>query len=303
MTRNTPAGKHSFSPIVPLSLLVLIGAMWGGFFSLIKVAVSDGVHPVNYLFWFTFLSGIWLFGAASLRGLQPKYKRAHWGYYLRLGLVRFTLANMILYTVQSKLPIGIMAVIMSFVPIFTYSISLIVKVEKYSWMRTAGIFVGVSGALLIVVPKSSLPDPTMSFWVLIGFGAPLLHAVAYVALSEKSRPADVDSLTLSSGTLLAAALFAFPLATGLGELHALSFPPTTGEIALLSHSCLAAINFYVIFELIRMSGPTYMTQANFLSVGFGVMFGLVLFGESHTIMVWAAIFLMLLGVALVNWKR
>ena len=303
MTNNTPGRKQTFSPLVPLSLLVLIGAMWGGFFSLIKVAISDGVHPVNYLFWFTFLSGIWLFAAATLRGLQPKYKRSHWGYYLRLGLVRFTLANMILYTVQGKLPVGIMAVIMSFVPIFTYSISLIAKVEKYLWLRAAGIFVGVSGALLIVIPKSSLPDPAMAFWVLIGFGAPLLHAIAYVALSEKSRPADADSLTLSSGTLLAAALFALPLAIGLGELQAPSFPPTKGEIALLSHSCLAAINFYAIFELIRIAGPTYMTQANFLSVGFGVMFGLLLFDESHTILVWTAIVFMLVGVALVNWKR
>ena len=46
-----------------------------------------------------------------------------------------------------------------------------------------------------------------------------------------------------------------------------------------------------------------MTQANFLSVGFGVMFGLLLFDESHTILVWTAIVFMLVGVALVNWKR
>ena len=56
----------------------------------------------------------------------------HWPYYLRLGLVRFTMANMILYTVQGKVPVGIMAVIMSFVPIFTCSISLIVRIERFS---------------------------------------------------------------------------------------------------------------------------------------------------------------------------
>ena len=58
----------------------------------------------------------------------------------------------------------------------------------------------------------------------------------------------------------------------------------------------------LLFELIRIAGPTYMSQANFLSVGFGVLFGIVLFGERHSGFVWAAMGLMLAGVALVNWK-
>ena len=220
--KQYPRPQTSLLALVPLSLLVLIGAMWGGFFPLwsqFRRCSSGQLSILVYIFkWYL------AFCRGDTGGLQPKYKRSHWGYYLRLGLVRFTLANMILYTVQGKLPVGIMAVIMSFVPIFTYSISLIAKVEKYLWLRAAGIFVGVSGALLIVIPKSSLPNPAMAFWVLIGFGAPLLHAIAYVALSEKSRPADADSLTLSSGTLLAAALFALPLAIGLGELPSTEFP-------------------------------------------------------------------------------
>lgn len=289
--------------LVPVALLFLIGAMWGGFFALIKIAVIGGVKPVSYLFWFTLLSGSWLFIAGSVRGKRPRFARADIPYYLKLGLVRFTLANMILYTAQGKLPVGLMAVIMTFVPILTYCISVIVRVEKFLWRRATGILLGFGGVLLIVLPKSSLPDPGLAVWVLIGFGAPLLHAVAYVALSEKSRPKGVDSITLSSGTLLAAAFFALPLALALGEFQLLSWPPTPGEQALLAHSVLAAVNFYAIFELIRLAGPTYMTQANFLSVGFGVVFGLVLFGESHSVFVWTAIGLILAGVALVNLRR
>ena len=139
--------------------------------------------------------------------------------------------------------------------------------------------------------------------MLIGFGAPLAHAIAYVALSAKSRPKGVDSLTLSSGTLFAAAMFALPLALALGEFQTPHWPPSTGEQALLAHAVLAAVNFYAIFELIRIAGPTYMSQANFLSVGFGVTFGLVLFDETHSLFVWAAIGLMLAGVGLVNLRR
>ena len=305
MTSDTSPKSASPNPpgLLPVALLFLIGALWGSFFVLIKVAITDGVRPVSYLFWFTLLAGSWLFLAGILRGRRPRFARADLPYYLKLGLVRFTLANMILYTVQGKLAVGLMAVIMTFVPIFTYLISLFIRLEKFLWLRATGILMGFGGVLLIVLPKSSLPDQSLAIWVLIGFGAPLLHAIAYVALSEKSRPKNVDSITLSSGTLFAAALFALPLALVLGEFQTPGWPLTIGEQALLAHSVLAAVNFYAIFELIRIAGPTYMTQANFLSVGFGVAFGVALLGETHSLFVWAAIGLVLAGVGMVNLRR
>jgi drug/metabolite transporter (DMT)-like permease len=157
--------------------------------------------------------------------------------------------------------------------------------------------------LLIVLPRGSLPDRSMMFWVLLGLGTPLLHAVAYVALSEKTRPHNADSLTLSSGTLLAASILALPIAVAAGEFQWLAPPFSAGELALIGHAFIAAINFYAIFELIRIAGPTYMSQANFLSVGFGVLFGMVFFGERHSAFVWGAIAVILAGVALVNVRR
>ncbi|MEX2453281.1 MAG: DMT family transporter [Rhodospirillaceae bacterium] len=290
------------SPLLPIALLFAIGALWGGFFVLIKLGVTGGVEPANYLFWFTLLAGSWLFLAGALRGNRPRFARDHIPYYLRLGLVRFTLANLIMYTVQGKLPVGLMAIIMAFTPIFTYLISLLMRVDRFLWFRSAGILLGFGGALLIVIPRSSLPDPELSFWVLLGFGAPLLHAIAYVALNERARPTGVDSITLSSGTLYAACVLALPIALATGAFQWPGWPLSGGEKALLAHSLIAAVNFYCIFELIRIAGPTYMSQANFLSVGFGVLFGIVIFGETHSAFVWGAIGLMLSGVALVNLK-
>lgn len=290
------------SPLLPLALLFAIGALWGGFFVLIKLGVGGGVAPQSYLFWFTLMAGTWLFLAGVVRGKRPRFPRAHIPYYLRLGLVRFTLANLILYSAQGKLPIGVMAVVMAFTPIFTYLIGTLAKIDRLSRVRATGLLLGFAGAMLIVVPKSSLPDPSLAIWVLIGFGAPLLHAIAYVALNERARPAGVDSINLSCGTLFAASLLALPIAVLSGGFQWPGWPLTTGEKALLAHSLIAAVNFYCIFELIRIAGPTYMSQANFLSVGFGVVFGLVFFGESHSLFVWIAIGLMLAGVALVNMK-
>ena len=145
--------RHGY--LVPLALLLLIGVLWGGFYSLIKISVTGGVHPMNYLFWFTLGSAVCLCGACLARGRWPVLERAHLGYYLKIGFVRFTLANIILYSVQAKLPVGLMAVIMTFVPIFTYGLSLIARIERFVWARMAGILAGFAGVLLIVVPRAA----------------------------------------------------------------------------------------------------------------------------------------------------
>ena len=136
--------------------------------------------------------------------------------------------------------------------------------------------------------------------MLFGLIAPLLHASGYVLLSERSRPPNVDSLALGCGTLFAGGLWVLPYSLWQGEFSWIWPPFSNAELALITHMILAGINFYAIFELIRIAGPTYMSQANSLSVCFGVAFGIALFGETHTLFVWAAVPLVLGGVALVN---
>ena len=288
---------------LPITLLLMIGSLWGFFFVLIKNTVTDGIHPTAYVFWFCLGSGTVVFLIGLSRGSRPPMTKRHLAYYFRAAALRFTFANMILYAAQGKLPVGIMAVIMAFTPIFTHLVSLITRIEELAWIRLLGIFLGFVGVLIIVIPKASLPDPLLAGWVLIGFCTPLMHGLAYVFLSDSNRPPNIDSLQLAGGTLLAAALMALPISLALGEFHMLAPPFTSGELSMMLHFVLAGFNFYGIFELIRIAGPTYMSQSSFLSVVFGVFFGVVLLGEQHSLFVWVAIALILGGITLVNYRQ
>ncbi len=298
-----PASAPPANRMLPVALLGLIGVLWGFFFVLIKTGVTGGVAPMNYLFWFALIAGTVLLAIGRVRGAWPRARRVHLAFYFKAGLVRFTFANIILYTVQGKLPVGLMAILMAFVPIFTHGFSLAFGIERLAWRRLGGILLALAGVLLIVVPKSGLPDPALAIWVLIGLGAPLLHGLGYVMLSEKNRPPDADSLSIACGTLYATAVMVLPLAIGFGHFNFVAPPFSPGELAMMTHAVLAAFNFYAIFELIRMNGPTYMSQANFLSVLFGVIFGIFIFGEVHSAYVWGAMTLIVGGVALVNLRR
>jgi drug/metabolite transporter (DMT)-like permease len=298
MNETSPPNKF-----LPIALLLMIGGLWGFFFILIKNTVTSGIHPTAYVFWFCLGSGLVVLIIGLLRGRRPPMSKRHLIYYFRAAALRFTIANAILYAAQGKLPVGVMAVIMAFTPIFTHLVSLIAGVEKLAWQRLWGILFGFVGVLIIVVPKASLPDPSLTIWVLIGFGTPLLHGLAYVFLSDSNRPPDIDSLQLATGTLLAAAAMALPISLVIGEFYILAPPFTNGELTMILHFVLAGFNFYGVFELLRIAGPTYMSQSSFLSVIFGVFFGIVLLGEQHSLYIWVAIALILGGVALVNARR
>ena len=298
MNETSPPNKF-----LPIALLLMIGGLWGFFFILIKNTVTSGIHPTAYVFWFCLGSGLVVLIIGLLRGRRPPMSKRHLIYYFRAAALRFTIANAILYAAQGKLPVGVMAVIMAFTPIFTHLVSLIAGVEKLAWQRLWGILFGFVGVLIIVVPKASLPDPSLTIWVLIGFGTPLLHGLAYVFLSDSNRPPDIDSLQLATGTLLAAAAMALPISLAIGEFYILAPPFSNGELTMILHFVLAGFNFYGVFELLRIAGPTYMSQSSFLSVIFGVFFGIVLLGEQHSLYIWVAIALILGGVALVNARR
>ena len=291
------------SPLLPLALLALIGGLWGFFYVLIKTGVNGGVAPMNYLFWFLLGSGTVLLGIGAVRGVRPRLGRAHLAYYFRIGLIRFTLANLIFYTVAGKVPVGVLAVVMAFTPIFTYALSLVARADRLDALRLTGILCGFAGVLLILLPEASLPDPSLVPWVLLGFGAPLLHALAYVLLSEKSRPPNSESIGLACGTLYAAAAMSLVITVAFGEFRLLTLPFTRGEWALIAHFVLAGFNFYAIFELIRIAGATYMSQSSFVAVGSGGLFGIVIFGERHSLWIWAAAALILVGLALVNARQ
>jgi drug/metabolite transporter (DMT)-like permease len=279
---------------------MIIGAVWGFFFILIKTSVTNGIEPISYVFWFSFGAGTIVYIIGLIRREVPRLERSHITYYVKAALMRFTFANMILYAAQGRLPVGLVAVIMAFMPIFTYALSLAFRVEKLIGVRIAGVLFGIGGALMILLPKSSLPDPSLAIWVLIAFCVPLLHGSAYVLLSEKHRPQGSTSLGIGAGTLYASAVISLVLAVATGKFQMLWPPFTKGELAMMLHIVLAGLNFYGVFELVRIAGPTYMSQSSSVAVGYGVLFGYLILDETLSLWVWGAIALILTGVALVN---
>ena len=47
--------------------------------------------------------------------------------------------------------------------------------------------------------------------------------------------------------------------------------------------------YVLYFQIIRMAGPVYLSQVGYLVVSIGVLAGMLIFGERHSLWVWIGI--------------
>ena len=274
-------------------------AGWGAAVAIAKIATTGGVHPLGYVFWVAIIAALILTTICSIRGTYPGFTGQHIRYYIIIGGLRIVCANVVWYTTVKYIPAGALAVVLGLTPICTYAISLMMRVENFVALRAAGLSVGFVGVVLFVVPSESLPDPSMIPWLLFGLGAPLTYALANI-LIEKLRPATGNSLSLTTGMVWFGAIVMLPVCLLADAFHVPSLPLTAPDIAVFGHAIISGFAFFALFEMIRLSGPTFASQLNYLVTLTGVLSGILFFGEAPSWWVWAGTACVVSGVAMVN---
>jgi len=287
---------------ISLLLLVYCGLGWGAAIAIAKVATQGGVHPLGYVFWVAIIAALILTGIGLVRGSLPNVTMAHIRYYIIIGGLRIVCANVVWYTVVKYVPAGALAVVLGLTPIFTYAIGLTMRTETFAVVRALGLSFGFLGVIFFIVPNESLPDRSMIPWLVFGLLAPFTYSLANI-LIERLRPATGSSLSLTTGMVWFGAIVMLPVTLLTGSFHVPSFPLTTPDIAVFGHALISGMAFFALFEMIRLSGPTYASQLNYLVTLTGVLSGILFFNETPTWWVWAGTALVIVGVSMVDRKR
>jgi drug/metabolite transporter (DMT)-like permease len=289
-------GAHALS----LLMLLVLGTNWGLGFTLGKVGVTGGLHPLAYAFWQCLGGGLVLLAICAWRNLLPPVRFTHLRYYLICGATNVAMPNFVALTAAQHIPVGIIVLIISLAPLLTYAVALGFGLERFTPRRVGGLALGLAGALMILVPKSSLPSPDAAPWVMFALLTPLCYGISNVYLGW-ARPADVPSLSLGSAMQIAAGLVLLPLALLVGTMHVPLPPQTNAEIANVSHIAVSGFGALIFFELMRMRGAVVASQVGYIVCLSGVFWGKLFFGEQHSFWVWTAMATIFTGLALVTW--
>jgi drug/metabolite transporter (DMT)-like permease len=280
-------------------LLLVLGLNWGFGFVLSKIGVTGGLMPLGYAFWQCTGSGLLLLFIATWRGERPPLDARHLRYYVIAGVTNISIpATIALFCVQ-QIPIGVMVLLVTLSPLMTYALSQILRTETFHPRRALGMALGFAGALLILLPRASLPTPEMAWWAALGVLTPTFYAASNMYIGM-ARPADVPSLALGGAMQFAAGLALLPVALATGELHVFAPPFSPAEFANLGHVAVAGLGALLLFEIVRLAGPVYMSQVGYIVCLSGVFWGWLIFDERHSLWVWAAMALIMAGLTLVT---
>lgn len=282
-----------------LAILVLAGAGWGLTMPLGKIAVSEGYRHVGLIFWQQVISAALLGFVLALRGKRVPLGRPQLWLYLVIALVGTVLPNSASYEATRHLPAGVVSICIAMVPMFAFPIALALGNERFAWARLGGLALGLCGVLLLIGPEASLPERAMVVFIPLALIAPMFYGFEgnYVA---KLGMAGLNPIQILCGASIVGACISLPLALATGEFIDPRPPYGAPDLALVASSCIHGVVYSTYVWMVSRAGAVFAAQVSYLVTGFGVVWAMILLGESYSGWVWAALALMMAGLFLVQ---
>ncbi|MEE4348392.1 MAG: DMT family transporter [Paracoccaceae bacterium] len=292
---RTPRGEAA----ALFGLLILLGAGWGITQPLTKIAVSTGHGHFGLIFWQLVIGASLMTMIALATGRRLPMGRSALRVYGVIALIGTVLPNTASYQAAVHLPSGVLSILLSLIPMIAFPIALGLGLERFSLRRLAGLALGLVGVALLVLPEASLPDAAMVAWVPIAIIASLCYAFEgnYVA---RWGTAGLDPVQVLLGASVAGAVMTLPLMLVSGHWISPFAPYGRTEWALIASSTVHVMVYTAFVWLIGRAGSVFAVQVSYLVTGFGVIWAMFLLGERYAPMIWAAMGLMMVGMALVQ---
>lgn len=284
---------------VPLACLMIMGAGWGGNTALAKVATLAGAPALGLALLEGIGSGLVVFLLCLWTRRMPRLARPYLGFYAIAGLTGITVPASVIFWIAPHIPVGILSLLFTIVPLMTYALSMLFTVERFVWVRVLGLLIGLAGTALVILPGASLPGSGTIGWTLIGLVAPALYATQNVYIA-RHWPHGSDALALSCGTLIGGGVALIPAVLVTGDWMLLLPPWDTAEKAAASMLTINGLLTAIFIWLVRFAGPVFASQTAYLVTTWGIIWGIIIYDERHSLLVWLAVGLLFLGVALVT---
>ena len=156
-------------------ILFVIGPAWGLSFSLSKIVTSTNAHPLGIIYWQVYISSIILLFLLLIKNVKFKINFLNIYFFSFISLLGVVVPGIIFYISASKVPAGILSISVSFVPMLTYVFSLILKIEKLSYLKLIGVVLGFISILILVGPQNSFTDRSIIPWILLAMICPFFN--------------------------------------------------------------------------------------------------------------------------------
>jgi drug/metabolite transporter (DMT)-like permease len=274
-----------------LSIFAL-GLIWGGTFTVISLALR-GYGPVTVACARTTLGALTTLALLWLTGRRLPTSAAVWQSAVPIGLLSTALPFFLLSWGQQSVPSAFAGLSMAAVPLFVLPLAHTFSDEPLTRRKAAGFALGFAGVGLLLGPSAFSGDAAT-----LARLACLAAALSYAASSVLTRRCPpVDPVGLAAATLMVGAVVLIPamlLVEGVPRWAG----PVPGMAILFLGLVPTALAALLRVTVIRSAGSGFMTLTNYQVPLWSMGFGVVFLAESLPSAFFAALALILTGLAI-----
>lgn len=282
-----------------VGLLVVLGVGWGSTQPLGKIAASTGTGPFALMFWQLVICTMVLGAVTLVRGKGLVWTRQAWIFYTVVALLGTLIPNFTFYTSVTRLPAGIMSIVIATVPLLAFPMSLVLGIDRFQPRRVLGLMLGIAGVAMIALPRASLPDPAMVAFLPLALLGPLFYAMEGTFVARFGM-AGMDPVQAMFGASLVGLALCLPAVLITGQWGDPLAQFGRAEQALILSSVLHAMLYATYVGLAARVGAVFATQTSYIVTAAGLCWSMLLLGERFSPWIWAALPVMLVGLTLVQ---
>lgn len=277
-----------------LALLLLLAALWGAAYTLVKVGVET-IPPLTLIAARTFIAGAILLTIMWLRGIAMPRDPAVWRRFMIQACLNSVIPFTLIAYAEQHVGAGLATILGSNAPIFAFLLALLfVRHERPTLRQSFGVAAGLAGICLVVGVDAlnGLGQDVIAQLALV------LSAVLFGAAALFGRNFNgLDSMVPAAGSMICGAIILTPLSLIVDRPWTLT-PSATSVAALIALAVFStALAFVIYFRLIQTLGSVGTTAQAYLRVPLGVGLGVVFLGETLSPTVWIGLVCVVAGIA------
>ena len=281
-------------------LLILLSAIWGGAFTLNKLALNLYTPEV-------IVAGRLITGSIFLILLVYLiYKRfsislSELNYYLFMSLVGIVIPFIAIINGQRNIDSAMAGILMATMPISTIILShFFLEDEKMNQRKFIGFLISFFGVFILIYRDDLFQNNSISLTLesqlLVILGSTLYSFAAIYGKKYKIT----NPINASTGTILFATFFMTIYLLFIDETKPdISMLLIDINILLLGILC-TAIATVIYFQILQTSGASFLSIMNFLIPLWAILFGILILSDSFSWNYIFGLFVILFGIKLAN---
>ncbi len=284
-------------------LLILLSAIWGGAFTLNKIALDLYTPEV-------IVAGRLIVGSAFLIVLiyfiykKFSFNSSQLNYYLFMSLVGIVIPFIAIINGQRNIDSAMAGILMATMPITTILLSHFFLVdEKINQQKLIGFLISFFGVFILIYREDLFVNNAFSTTLISQLQVMLGSTLYSIAAIYGKKYKMTDPVSASTGTILFATFFMLIYLIFIDESD-VSIPSLllNYNILLLGILCTAVATI-IYFQILQTAGASFLSIMNFLIPLWAILFGILILNDAFS---WNYIFgliIILVGIKLANSTR